>query len=95
MAFKKGESGNPSGRPKVIAHVRDLAREHTTEAILTLVAIMQNTEETGAARVAASKEILDRGYGKPTQPISGDGDADPINIVTRIEIVAPDDDAEG
>ena len=95
MAFKKGESGNPSGRPKVIAHVRDLAREHTPEAILTLVEVMRNKEETGAARVAASNSIIDRGYGKPTQPIAGDNDGDPIRVVNRVEIVAPDDNAEG
>jgi hypothetical protein len=28
--FTKGKSGNPSGRPKEIGHVRDLARKHTS-----------------------------------------------------------------
>ena len=42
--FKKGQSGNPGGRPKVVAEVKELARAHTGEAIETLVSIMTNTK---------------------------------------------------
>ena len=42
--FKKGQSGNPGGRPKVIAEVKELARAHTGEAIETLVSIMTNPQ---------------------------------------------------
>ncbi len=44
MPFKKGQSGNPGGRPKVIAEVKELARAHTGEAIETLVSIMTNAK---------------------------------------------------
>lgn len=63
-SFKPGQSGNPSGRPKVVAEVRDLARQYTPEAIHTLVSIMQDDDANPSARVAASNAILDRGYGK-------------------------------
>lgn len=63
--FPRGKSGNPGGRPKVIAHVRDLAREHTAVAIATLVSVMKNAKSPLAARVAAANAILDRGYGRP------------------------------
>lgn len=64
--FQKGRSPNPGGRPRVIAHVRDLAQEYTPEAIQTLAEIMTDKHESASARVAAASAILDRGYGKPT-----------------------------
>jgi hypothetical protein len=71
--FKKGQSGNPGGRPKAIAEIRELAREHTGEAVATLVSIMTNPKAAPAARVSAANALLDRGYGKPPQHITGEG----------------------
>jgi hypothetical protein len=45
--------------------------------------------ESDAAKVAAIKELLDRGYGKSPQPIDGDGNGAPVQIINRIELVAP------
>ena len=71
--IKKGQSGNLGGRPKVIAEVKELARAHTAEAIQTLVSIMTNPKSAPAARVSAANALLDRGYGKPPQHITGEG----------------------
>lgn len=57
--FKPGQSGNPGGRPKGIAAI---ARAHTDKAVEVLVDAMGNADPR--VRVAAAKEILDRGYGK-------------------------------
>ena len=61
--FRPGQSGNPGGRPKVIGHVRDLARAHTELAITKLAAIVMRCRDP-RAQVAAAKELLDRAWGK-------------------------------
>jgi hypothetical protein len=66
-----GQSGNPGGRPGGVAEVRELARTHTAAAIERLVQEMTNGE-TSHARIAAANALLDRAYGKPTQPIGED-----------------------
>ena len=62
--FKKGQSGNPGGRPKVVAEIRQLARERGPEAIAALVKVMTKGKSE-AARVAAANALLDRGWGRP------------------------------
>ena len=65
---------------KTPSEIRSLARSHTEKAINTLVGIMNQPKAPAAARVMASKEILDRGWGKPVQPHDGDGDGGPIVV---------------
>jgi len=66
--FAPGHSGNPTGRPAVVAEITELARAHTANAIATLVAICRNGASE-SARVAAANALLDRGYGRPSQAI--------------------------
>lgn len=50
------------------ARLTDLAREHTVEALETLLDVMRNGL-TDTARMAAANAILDRAYGRPRQAI--------------------------
>lgn len=52
------------GRAPSLKHVRDLAREHTEEAVAALTEIMNNKKAPAAARVSAANAILDRGFGR-------------------------------
>ena len=77
---------------KALTHIRSLARVHTERAVQVLQGIMDHPDSPPAARVAAASQLLDRGWGKPTQPIAGDDDADAIRVelIKRL-IVDPND----
>lgn len=62
-----GKSGNPMGLPAGYAHVRDLAKEYTGNAIRALQEVAD--DPTHEARVQAAKALLDRGWDKAEQPI--------------------------
>lgn len=68
--FEKGNRANPKGRPPGLPpDVKAQAREHTPRAIATLVACLD--DDNGKTRVAAAVALLDRGWGRPAQAITG------------------------
>lgn len=72
--FQKGQSGNPGGRPKAVKALMEQARAHTAKAIAALVLALDDPK----TRVPAAVALLDRGYGKPAQPVDGDGEGGAI-----------------
>jgi hypothetical protein len=48
--------------------VQELARTYTKEAVLTLVACLDDPRH----KVSAAVALLDRGWGRPTQVVAGD-----------------------
>jgi hypothetical protein len=74
-----GVSPNPGGRPAALADVRDLAREHTPAAVAKLASIMENGKSE-MAQIAAATALLDRAWGKATQPIAGDDSMPPVGV---------------
>lgn len=65
MAWKKGECGNPGGRPKQVLELVRLARRHCAKAIKKARALLDD----GDPRVvmAAAVFLRDTGMGKPSQ----------------------------
>lgn len=79
-------AGRKRGVPnKVTVEIRAIARLHGEAAVKELVRLMTKSKSE-MARIAAAKEILDRGYVKATQPLSGDPDQ-PSAFPDKIEIV--------
>ena len=81
----KGVSGNPGGRPRAAPDVQELARQHTPTAIAALVAALSKPRE----RVPAAVALLDRGWGKPMQPVSGeDGHSSAVQHLLAAKLVS-------
>ncbi len=90
MPFEKGKSGNPGGRPKEVAEVRELAKKHGPAAIKRLAKLM--TSENERTAVAACEAVLNRGYGRPPQSVTlgGEEDGPPIQLEGVVTFVNGD-----
>lgn len=62
MTFKPGQSGNPGGRPKGLAA---RARELGDRALDVIREGLDDPDPK--VKLAAAKEVFDRGWGKPVQ----------------------------
>lgn len=80
--FEKGRSGNPGGRPKVVGEIRELARQHGRPRAINELARLAVKGRSESVRVAAIRELLDRGYGKPTQSFDGTFDGPPVIVIS-------------
>lgn len=80
---RPGAGRKPGGKNRATKEAKatlgDLARQHTGDAIKALVRVMNDTEQSGSAVVAAANSLLDRGYGKPIQAVEHSGqDGEPM-----------------
>lgn len=85
--FQKGQSGNPNGRPKklpgldqLLADVLSDEKDGITAAEAILRAIRLKAVK---GDVRAAELLLDRAYGKSSQPI--DLNVNPITIISAVD----------
>jgi hypothetical protein len=80
MAFAKGQSGNPNGRPPgtTTKKIAEELRAHLPKAIETLLQLMDS--ETDSVRLKAATEVLDRVYGKPAQVQAPDENPSEVKV---------------
>lgn len=78
--WKPGQSGNPTGRPKGISRqAQELAGGNPDRLLSVLLTVAENPEAKDSDRIAATREYLDRGWGKAPAyaPIEGQ---DPLEL---------------
>lgn len=91
--WKPGTSGNPSGKPKpendIGATVIAMCRKLGPKAINKLSAMIDSEDER--ISLSACVYVLDRGFGKPVQAVTGDNTAASITFLHLIAARAASD----
>lgn len=64
-SFPKGVSGNPGGKPKAEYDFRNLCRDHSPEAVETLLSVMRKEKAMSSAKVQAARVLLSYAWGAP------------------------------
>lgn len=89
MAFIKGQSGNPGGRPKTAGLVKEAAQSYGLEAVEKLAELMRSDQPAVAQK--AAQTLLDRGFGRPEQSVEMTGaDGSPLLQGITVKLVRSD-----
>lgn len=92
--FKKGESGNPGGRPKMSDEARQAFEDMEPEALAELRKLLKSKSEP--VRLDAIEVVLERRLGKVVQQTDNTHstpDGKPVRTLL-VEFVDPDDESE-
>ena len=87
--WRPGAGGPRGPKQKTIDKIaaRDamavVARTHAAAALAVLVEIMNDGGASGPARIAAARDILDRGHGRPAQALT-DADGGKLLLPTTV-----------
>lgn len=82
---RKGAGRKKGSVNKATAEIKAYAQKHGKKAIDVLVGMMNDEDAPAATRRAAAADVLDRGYGRPAQAITG-ADDQPL-FPDQIEVI--------
>jgi len=69
--FKKGQSGNPGGKKPMDDETKAILKAAAPDAAKLMVKMMNDPKVQPKLRMQAGEVVMDRVYGKATQPIEG------------------------
>ena len=84
--FQKGVSGNPGGRPKLPAEIREMFQTKAPEAFEVLCKHLHASDPRVC--VSAATQILDRAYGRPVQSIDVREDGPTVRYIAEVPVKA-------
>jgi len=80
--WKPGQSANPGGRPKAEVDIGRLCRAYGTRAVDVVAELMGDSDPR--IRLAAANSLLDRGFGRPSQQVTVDGDSTTSSVLQHL-----------
>lgn len=88
--FPPGVSGNPSGRPKAVRELLELARAEVPASFDLAKKLRDDETQDGRVRLEAAKFLTAYGLGAPPKAAhddrDGDGEEDPLSKLSDAEI---------
>jgi len=90
MPWAKGQSGNPGGKKKIPADVKEALAAASPKAVQTLIDLLD--DKVPAVRLRAAIEVLNRHLGPPAAPVAAPTAEDPRRRLVVVDDVDALDD---